>query len=128
MVHLKKIVPQLKCSAFMIDSHISLLFRELNEIVKIIASRDFKDTNGYEIDLINNLKLLKNKMQKETWMDFDDLMIDEKSMKDELMLDTYELLIEMVENNDCYVATKVSRTLLRYDGKIFQGTAKMMTA
>ena len=112
----------------MIDSHISLLFRELNEIVKIIASRDFKDTNGYEIDLINNLKLLKNKMQKETWMDFDDLMIDEKSMKDELMLDTYELLIEMVENNDCYVATKVSRTLLRYDGKIFQGTAKMMTA
>ena len=67
-------------------------------------------------------------MQKETWMDFDDLMIDEKSMKDELMLDTYELLIEMVENNDCYVATKVSRTLLRYDGKIFQGTANLITA
>ena len=121
----------------MINSHISFLFRELNEIVKIIESRSNYDTNGYEMDLINNLKLIKNELQTERWIEEwnkEELLfkmymatkiVEWQSMRSNMMK-TLEIVEEMVENNDCYIATKVSRTFLKLGGKIFQGIANLM--
>ena len=121
----------------MINSHISFLFRELNEIVKIIESRSNYDTNGYEMDLINNLKLIKNELQTERWIEEwnkEELLfkmymatkiVEWQSMRSNMMK-TLEIVEEMVENNDCYIATKVSRTLLKLAGKVFQGISKLM--
>ena len=122
---------------FMINSHSSFLFRELNEIVKIIESRSNYDTNGYEMDLINNLKLIKNELQTERWIEEwnkEELLfkmymatkiVEWQSMRSNMMK-TLEIVEEMVENNDCYIATKVSRTLLKLAGKVFQGISKLM--
>ena len=126
-----------ECPTFMINSHISFLFRELNEIVKIIESRSNYDTNGYEMDLINNLKLIKNELQTERWIEEwnkEELLfkmymatkiVEWQSMRSNMMK-TLEIVEEMVENNDCYIATKVSRTFLKLGGKIFQGIANLM--
>ena len=119
----------------MIISHDSFLFRELNEIVKTIESRSNYDTKGYEINLIKNLKLIKNKLQTERWI--------EKWNEDELkrkmnsgdgkgrsitaqMVLVSGIVKEMIKHNDCYDATKVSRTLLKLAGKVFQGISKIM--
>ena len=121
----------------MINSHISFLFRELNEIVKTIESRSSYDTHGYEIDLINNLKLIKNELQTERWIEEwnkEELLfkmymatkIEEWQSMRSNMMKTLEIVEEMVENNDCYIATKVSRTFLKLGGKIFQGIANLM--
>ena len=137
---MKKIEPlnnSTECPTFMINSHISFLFRELNEIVKIIESRSNYDTNGYEMDLINNLKLIKNELQTERWIEEwnkEELLfkmymatkiVEWQSMRSNMMK-TLEIVEEMVENNDCYIATKVSRTLLKLAGKVFQGISKLM--
>ena len=44
------------------------------------------------------------------------------------MFDTYELLNEKIEYNECYVVTKVSQTLLKLVGRAFQGIANLMIA
>ena len=108
----------------MINLHISFLFRELNEIVKTIGSRSTYEKNGYEINLMKNLNLIKNELQKERWNKFDETI--EQSMTLKTMFDTNELLNEVRENNDCHVVTKVSRTLLRMVGRAAQGTANLM--
>ena len=123
------------CSTFMINSHISILFRELNEILSTIASRTNYDTNSYVIDLIKNLKLIKNKLQTERWIE----RWNEDELKRKMNSDyriprsiitqidlVSGLVIEMIDNNDCYVATKVSRTLLKIAGKVFQGISKLI--
>ena len=38
----------------------------------------------------------------------------------------YENLDEMTEQNDCYLATKLFRVLMRLVGKSFQGSANLM--
>ena len=110
----------------MINLHISFVFRELNEIVKIIDSRSTYNENGYEIDLLKNLNLIKNELQKERWNNFDETI--EVWMTLKTMFDTYELLNEKIEYNDCYVVTKVSQTLLKLVGRAFQGIANLMIA
>ena len=113
--------------------------------MKTIRSRNNYDTNGYEIDLIKNLKLIKTKLQTERWieswnkdeskvkMGLDN--INEWDEKDRMsvsimlmMQDTFAMVNEMVKNNDCYVATKVSRTLMKLGGKVFQGISNLVTS
>ena len=125
--------------------------------MKTIRSRNNYDTNGYEIDLIKNLKLIKNKLQTERWIEewneeellhkwYSLNMMDEiieykwkfwdLENLDEMIgqslgtkiIETFEIREEMVENNDCYTATKVSRILLNLGGKIFQGITNLMIA
>ena len=113
----------------MINSHISFLFRELNEIVKTIESRSKYDTNGYEIDLIENLKLIKNKLQMER-LNVEEILSNELSneiLKTCEISNTYDIVAEMRENNDCFIATKVSRAILKLVGKLFQGIANLMS-
>ena len=110
----------------MINLHVSFVFRELNEIVKIIDSRSTYNENGYEIDLLKNLNLIKNELQKERWNNFDETI--EVWMTLKKMFDTNELLNEMIEYRDCYVVTKVSQTLLKLVGRAFQGIANLMIA
>ena len=110
----------------MINSHISFLFRELNEIIKTLESRSNYDKNGYEIVLIKNLKLIKNKLDNERWMNLDE------SMR-KIVHDTYQIFKtlfdgEMIKENDCYLATKMSRTFLKLVGKHFQGITNLMIA
>ena len=115
----------------MINSHISFLFRELNEIVKTIESRSNYDANGYETDLIKNLKAIKNELQTNTWIgneSMDDMQQNNQLMMPTVMLQTGILVKEMLEKNDCYVATKVSRALLKLVGKLFQGIANLIIA
>ena len=120
----------------MIKSHSSFLFRELNEILKTIASRSNYDTNGYEIDLIKNLKLIKNKLQTERWIErWNEDELKWKMTSGDRIL-TFSMIDEinfvggivkkMIKHNDCYAATKVSRTLLKLAGKVFQGISKLM--
>ena len=119
--------------------------------MKVIASRSNNDRNDYDIDLIKNLNLIKTKLQREKWIENwndDDLDLNGKMDLDEMieynrkrhfdeiveqsirgqMIDTYKIVEEMVENNDCYVVTKVSRTVLKLVGKAFQGIAELIIA
>ena len=42
------------------------------------------------------------------------------------LLDIYSNLEEMIEQNDCYLATKLFPVLMRLVGKSFQGSANLM--
>ena len=76
----------------MVSLLISFFFRELNEIVKIIESRSNYDTNGYEIDLIKNLELIKNKLQTEGWIE----RWNELKLK---LIVTHRIVQEVIENH-----------------------------
>ena len=96
-----------------------------------MASRSNHDTNGYEMKLIKNLKVIKNELQTNRWIEnesVDDMDQIEEFMMLDVMLETSKLVIDMVEKNDCYVATKVSRTLMKLGGKVFQGIANLVTS
>ena len=118
----------------MINSQISFLYRELSEILNTIESRIIY-VEGEEIDLLKNLELIKNKVQTERWIErcYEDelernMNSDEwipRSILPQMALVNW-ILEDMVENKDCYVATKVSRTFLKLVGKVFQGIANLM--
>ena len=136
----------------MINLHIAFLFRELNEIVKTIESRSNNAISENDIDLIENLKHIKNKVKSERWIEkwneeellskmsgreklewlFSIKDSDERAELDELSIRGQMLIsstiVEKMVDNDCYVATKVSRALLSLVGKAFQGTAKLIIA
>ena len=76
----------------MVSLLISFFFRELNEIVKIIESWSNYDTNGYEIDLIKNLELIKNKLQTEGWIE----RWNELKLK---LIVTHRIVQEVIENH-----------------------------
>ena len=136
----------------MIHSYISFLFRELNEIVNTIESRSNNAISENDIDLIENLKHIKNKVKSERWIEkwneeellskmsrreklewlFSIKDSDERAELDELsiwgQMLICSMIVEKMVDNDCYVATKVSRALLSLVGKAFQGTAKLINA
>ena len=136
----------------MINFHIAFLFRELNEIVNTIESRSNNAISENDIDLIENLKHIKNKVKSERWIEkwneeellskmsgreklewlFSIKDSDERAELDELSIRGQMLIcsmiVEKMADNDCYVATKVSRALLSLVGKAFQGTAKLIIA
>ena len=58
----------------------------------------------------------------------DDMEQNNEMMMSTVMLATGVLVKDMLEKNDCYVATKVSRTLLKLVGKLFQGIANLIIA
>ena len=96
-----------------------------------MASRSNYDTNGYEMKLIKNLKFIKNELQTNRWIEnesLDDMEQNNELMMSTVMLATGVLVKDMLEKNDCYVATKVSRTLLKLVGKLFQGIANLIIA
>ena len=96
-----------------------------------MASRSNNDKNGYEMKLIKNLKFIKNELQTNRWIEnesLDDMDQIEEFMILDVMLEISKLVIDRVEKNDCYVATKVSRTLLKLVGKLFQGIANLIIA
>lgn len=136
----------------MINSTSHFIFRELNEIVgtiykrlKTIESRSNLDNldDGWEwseyINLLQNLEFIKEKLRDERWM-LENLKKEEKFQYPEeyseyslfriefakIMETADELVAEMVKNNDCDVATKVSRTLMKLAGKAFQGIVNLM--
>ena len=96
-----------------------------------MASRSNHDTNGYEMKLIKNLKFIKNELQTNRWIEnesLDDMEQNNELTMSTVMLATGVLVKDMLEKNDCYVATKVSRTLLKLVGKLFQGIANFIIA
>ena len=96
-----------------------------------MESRSNYDTNGYEMKLIKNLKVIKNELQMNRWIEnesMDDMKQNDQLMMPNVMYDTGILVKEMVEKNDCYVATKVSRTFVKLIGKLFQGISNLIIA
>ena len=96
-----------------------------------MTSRSNNDKDGYEMILIKNLKFIKNELQTNRWIEnesLDDMEQNNELMMSTVMLATGVLVKDMLEKNDCYVATKVSRTLLKLVGKLFQGIANLIIA
>jgi len=116
------------------DGCVEWEIKELNEIVKTIESRidnawwwQWWQRSNYRI-LIKNLKDIKNKLQTKRWIERwneDDLKMKKRwgSPREWMttkMLGAYQIVKQMVNYNDCSVATRVSRTLLKLIGKHFQ--------
>ena len=99
----------------MINSNILFLFREINEIVKRIQS------------IHENLEKEEKEENEESWK-----LYSEYSLLDfdfiEMTAKTYELVHELLKNNDCDVATRFSRRFINLTGNAFEGIVNLMIA
>ena len=112
------------------NTNISIHFRELDEIIEELVSKMSSDITDNDIThdwaaLIKNLNLFKSEIKLASMEQMEMALVDNEPMAYNLM-EIYELLHEMMEQNDCYLATKVYRVLIKLFGKTFQGIANLM--
>ena len=89
-----------------------------------MESRSNYELNGYETKLIKNLNVIKNELQTNRWIEnesMNDMKQNTQLMMPQVMHGLGTHVIQMLEKNDCHVATKLSRSILKLVGKLFQG-------
>ena len=101
----------------------SILFRELDEIIEELVSKN--KNKAYEIVLIKHLNLIKSEIKITSMEQMETALRNSEPMAYNFEA-IYKALKEMIEQNECYLAIKVSRVLMEFFGKTFQGIANLM--
>ena len=88
------------------------------------------DKTDYETNLIKYLNLIKYEIKIVSIEKMEIKLQSSVPMvpMDDYIVAIYYLLVEMIEKNDCYLATKVSRVLWQLLGKFFQGIGSLISA
>ena len=107
------------------NTNTSIHFRELDEIIEELVSKKRSDKTDNEAALIKNLNLFKSEIKIASMAQIEMALLNSEPMGYNLLA-IYWILEEMIEQNDCYLATKLFPVLMRLVGKSFQGSANLM--
>ena len=88
-----------------------------------MVSKKRSDKTDNEAALIKNLNLFKSEIKIASMAQIEMALTPPMAY---YLNAIYENLDEMTEQNDCYLATKLFRVLMRLVGKSFQGSANLM--
>ena len=102
-------------------------FREINEIIEELVSKKWSDKTDTETTLIKYLNNIKYEI-KIASMEKIEMKLGYYEPMGSYFMAIYNLLEEEIKQNNCYLATKVNRALLKLMGKFFQGNASLISA